>query len=71
MTRNEALTQAKSNHAAHLAWMIQNGFRCDYDHEMTAFGFKHGWYQVGEFNFCDEQVTGNAYDITQGGWAFL
>lgn len=36
-----------------------------------SFGYRHGWYSVGEFSFNREMLTGERYDNTQGGWAFL
>jgi len=35
------------------------------------YGYRHGWYKVGEFCFDREDLTGEKYDATQGGWAFL
>ena len=71
MTKEEALTQAKANYETHHAWMRASGFRVDYDYELNTFGFRHGWYRVGEFNFSDTQVTGVPYDSNQGGWAWV
>lgn len=72
MTRNEALEIAKTNHAAHIkaniAFMFKRGPAVD---EKKDFGYRHGWYKVGEFSFCQDEITGVAYDHTQGGWAYL
>lgn len=72
MTRNEALVIAKANHAAHTKADIEHMFRNGPAFDAFAdFGYRHGWYTVGEHSFNNEDVTGNAYDITQGGWAFI
>jgi hypothetical protein len=72
MTRNEALEIAKANHKAHvaadIAEMFHNGPEFNAE---TQFGYRHGWYMVGDFSFNGEDVTGIPYDITQGGWAHL
>jgi hypothetical protein len=72
MTRHEALETAKVNFKAHraadLAEMFHNGPAFNAE---EAFGYRHGWYRVGEFSFCLEDITGEKYDITQGGWAFI
>lgn len=36
-----------------------------------SYGYRHGWYRVGDFCFSREELTGEKYDITQGGWAHL
>lgn len=75
MTRNEALEIAKTTYAAHRKAIIDLMFgrttgtteaEIDQRH-----GYRHGWYSVGEFSFCSEQITGIPYDHTQGGWAYL
>jgi hypothetical protein len=72
MTRNEALEIAKANYAAHTAADIANMFNGGPAFDALAqFGYRHGWYRVGEFNFREDEVTGEAYDPTQGGWAFI
>jgi hypothetical protein len=72
MTRNEALKTAKINFKAHraadLAEMFHDGPAFDAE---AQFGFRHGWYKVGEFCFCVEHITGEKYDADQGGWAHL
>jgi len=71
MTRNEALQIAKANRTAHMNADCENGYRKDlWEQYQRDFGYRHGWYRVGEFNFCHEDLTGEKYDITQGGWAF-
>ena len=72
MTRNEALEIARINREAHLIAQIETAFRRapEFD-ELTKYGYFHGWYGVGEFNFRDDEVSGQPYDATQGGWAFL
>lgn len=36
-----------------------------------SYGYKHGWYSVGEFCFGEDELSGVPYDATQGGWAFI
>lgn len=72
MTRTEALDIAKANYAAHRAADIDNLFRGGPAfNAKSEFGYEHGWYEVGEFCFNVEDITGDKYDITQGGWAFI
>ena len=72
MTRNEALAIAKTNYEAHTAADIANLFKGGRSFDALAeFGYRHGWYLVGDFSFCLEDITGDKYDITQGGWAFV
>jgi hypothetical protein len=72
MTRIEALQVAKANHAAHtlanIAFCFKRGPAFD---ELADFGYRHGWYYVGDYCFSHDEITGEAYDHTQGGWAFL
>lgn len=71
MNRTAALETAKANHAArtaaNIAFLFKNGPEVN---ELEAFGYQHGWYRVGEFSFNIEDVTGQAYDPLQGGWAY-
>jgi len=71
MTRNEALATAKINHKAHRKAVIDHLFGRAATLDEASFGFRHGWYQVGNFNFSQDEITGQAYDHTQGGWAHL
>lgn len=72
MTRNEALEIAKANHAAHIKANIEVIFgRAPAYDELATYGYMHGWYRVGEFSFCQDEITGVPYDHTQGGWAYL
>jgi hypothetical protein len=48
--------------------MFHNGPAFDAE---VQFGYRHGWYKVGEFSFNVEQITGEKYDADQGGWAHL
>lgn len=72
MTRNKALEIAKMNYAAHTKATINHMFKDGpaFD-EVQDFGFRYGWYRVGEFCFCNEEITGQPYDHTQRGWAFI
>lgn len=71
MTKEQALTIAKRNHQAHQAADIENLFRGGRSFDAQAeFGYRHGWYHVDGHSFCLRDITGAAYDNTQGGWAF-
>jgi len=72
MTREQALKVAKANHASHRTADIANLFKGGpaFDAQ-AAYGYRHGWYKVEGYSFCDEDITGVPYDITQGGWAFI
>ncbi len=73
MTRAEALEVAKVNRAAHLKADIDHMFGRGpaIKNELEEYGYRHGWYRVGEFSFSSDEITGVPYDYTQGGWAFL
>ena len=72
MTREQALEVAKKNHAAHCAADIANLFKGGPTFDAQAeYGYRHGWYTVGEYSFCPEEITGRPYDGEQGGWAYL
>lgn len=75
MTRNEALAQAKVAHKARTAAMIDGLFgrapAFTEAEQLSKFGYRHGWYRVGEYNFSHDEVSGESYDHAQGGWAYL
>lgn len=72
MTREQALEVAKTNRVAHQAADIANLFKGGPAFDAQAeFGYRHGWYMVGDYSFCLEDITGEKYDITQGGWAYI
>jgi hypothetical protein len=72
MTRTEALEIARANHKAHTAADIAHMFKGGPAFDAFAeYGYRHGWYTVGEYSFNMEDVTGDKYDITQAGWAFI
>ena len=76
MTRAQALAIASKNHRDHKAAEIANFFagRCgdaDYEANDARYGYRHGWYIVAGFSFSAEEVTGSAYDMHQGGWAYV
>ena len=79
MTRSEALEIAKRNRTARMNEFLKELHRDPSSKNLNAFdlrsvkayGYRHGWYRVGEFMFNSEDVTGQKYDITQGGWAFV
>ncbi len=70
MTRLDALQIARANFEARTAADIANLFHGGPAVE-DIYGYRHGWYQVGDFMFSTEEITGRAYDPTQGGWAYL
>lgn len=71
MNRNQALKIAKQNYQAHSAARIACDFKGGPAVNETSFGYRRGWYTVGEFSFNTTDVTGQPYDVTQGGWAYL
>jgi hypothetical protein len=72
MSRDEALEIAKANYASHMAANIAKLFKNGHDFDALAdFGYRHGWYRVGESSFSHDEVTGETYDPTQAGWAYL
>ena len=71
MTREAALEIAKANYPAHRKSVIDALFgRAPAVNEFENFGYRHGWYYVGDFCFCQTEVTGEPYDHSQGGWAY-
>ena len=59
MNREQALKVAKANYAAHRAADIANLFKGGPAFDAQAeYGYRHGWYTVGDFSFCLEQITG-------------
>lgn len=83
MTRNEALEIARANLEAYSKAQIHFTFKVwavmtDIEARERAqrelddsFGYRHGWFSVGEFSFNREMLTDEKYDLTQGGWAFI
>ncbi len=83
MTEAEAIEIARANLAAHSAAQIEFTFKVwavmtdieareRLQRELNyRFGYRHGWYKVGDISFDREMLTGEKYDHTQGGWAFL
>jgi hypothetical protein len=71
MTRIEALEIAKARRELRQSAVIENLFRKGPAVNDAEFGYRHGWYSVAGFSFNDDEITGQAYDHTQGGWAFL
>lgn len=72
LTREQAFEVAKKNYAAHqkadIANLFHNGPAFD---AFAKFGYRNGWYHVGEFCFSQAEITGEAYDFTQCGLAYL
>jgi hypothetical protein len=75
MTRNEALQIAKQTREvhmkAHIDGLFGRGPALSADDELNQYGYRHGWYRVGEFSLSEDEVTGVPYDYTQGGWAYI
>jgi hypothetical protein len=72
MTRNEALAIARSNRAAYIKAEIEFMFGRGPAVSNDAFGTSgKGWFHAGEFNFSEDEITGEQYDFTQGGLAYL
>ena len=73
MNRQAKLEIARRNHAAFRKAEIENLFRggADPRNDAARYGYRSGWFYVGETAFSVEEITGQGYDITQGGWAHL
>lgn len=71
MTREQALEIARNNQMARSAAWIAHDFKGGPAVNEADFGYRHGWYSVGEFSFSNSEVTGVSYDPDQGGWAYL
>lgn len=71
MERTAALEAAKKAHSNHMAVPFQERVWMKPEEEFSRFGYRHGWYHVDSFAFNDEEITGDKYDSTQGGWAYL
>ena len=71
MDTTTALEIAKSNHAAHMALPFSQRVWMQPEEEAARFGYKQGWYIVGEVSFSLEEISGVPYDSHQGGWAWV
>ena len=74
MTRDESLNIAKQNYKAYQDESLQdmkNGGDGTVTDAYERFGYRYGWIVVGEFSFNHEDLTGEKYDPTQSGWAFI
>lgn len=69
--RTQALETAKTNHAARMGLPLAEYAFMETAEEKSRFGYHHGWYLVAGFSFSTEEVTGQAYDMNQGGWAWV
>jgi len=71
MTKAQALPFAKALYAAYRA--ADTAFLFGRGEETVAqdYCYKHGWIIFGGHSFNSEDCTGIAYDINQGGWAFI
>ena len=66
-----ALETARALYAARNAAIIEMDFRNGPAVNDADFNYKHGWIILDGQSFNHEMLTGQAYDITQGGWAFI
>ena len=72
MNRDQALEIAKNNHILYRKAEIEMLFRNAPSFDaFTLYGYKQGWYIVNNYSFSHEEVTGEKYEIDQGGWAFI
>ena len=71
LTRQEAFETAKANHKARMSLPLAEGAFMASEEEERRFGFRHGWYLIAGFSFSTEEVTGQPYDMHQGGWAWV
>lgn len=58
MTRQEALAVATAKFHAMIAARINNEFKGGPAVNEAAFGYRHGWVSVGEFNFGTDEMIG-------------
>jgi hypothetical protein len=65
------LEKARKLYAARTAALIEQDFRNGPVVNDADFNFKHGWVVIDGQSFNHEMLTGEKYDITQGGWAFI
>ena len=72
MTREQALKTATQNWQAHMkADLEQMRGQRDEFNAFQEFGYRHGWYCVNGNWFNVEDITGEAYNADQGGWAYV
>lgn len=68
MTRQQI---AAARFAAYDAAIIENLFRNGPAVNDADFGYRHGWIMVEGESFNREMATGEKYDASQGGWAWV
>ena len=66
-----AIETARALYAARIAAIIEQDFRNGPTVNDANFNYKHGWIILDGQSFSHEMLTGEKYDITQGGWAFI
>lgn len=76
MTFQQALETARTLHAEYTKvslakWFAGQVSDADYDATDAQFSRRHGWYLIDGHSISEEQVTGQAYDSQQGGWAWV
>lgn len=69
----EALAIAKKNYVAfieHRLAVFHGAPECD---EFAAFGYCNGWFWVPGYEraIALEDINGESFDFTQGGWAYM
>lgn len=71
MTRHDALQIAKVRYAEFMKARTDADFGRGPEPREADYGYRHGWMSVAGHSFNSEDLTGEKYDITQGGWAFI
>lgn len=71
ISRATALNLAKDLHAAYAAADLEHLFRGAPEPVKADYCYRHGWIILCGHSFNHEDLTGQPYDSTQGGWAFL
>lgn len=69
--RNAALQIAKQRYAAFQKARTDHDYGRGPEPREADYGYRHGWVMVDGFSFGSDELTGQPYDITQGGWAFI
>ena len=69
MTKTEASALLSKYDAAVIEELFRNGPKA----ETIVPEYRHGWILDAErgASWSREEITGEAYDATQGGWAYL
>ena len=71
MTRLEALEVAKQQHTYRRSALRSYDYLNGPAVIDADYGYRHGWYHVGDYHFSINEITDSSYDAEQGGWAYL